>query len=84
MIMCFSSDVTCTVRISGLHLLQGGTRAAPAQLNDQNREEPSTYWATSERCNYFVGASPPTESGAYPRLHVQALAVKHLCRWWHG
>lgn len=44
--------------------LQGGTRAAPRQLNDQNREESQNYWATSEACDYFVGLSPPADSAS--------------------
>jgi alpha-1,2-mannosyltransferase len=32
----------------------GGTRAAPRQLNDQNRREPENYWEDSENCDYAV------------------------------
>ena len=32
----------------------GGTRAAPRQLNDDNREEPENYWSSAEKCEYAV------------------------------
>lgn len=32
----------------------GGTRAAPPQLNDDNREEPENYWNSAEKCDYAV------------------------------
>lgn len=35
-------------------LPQGGTRAAPAQLNDRNREEPANYWPDAASCSYAV------------------------------
>jgi hypothetical protein len=34
--------------------LQGGTTAAPRQLNNENREEPENYWASLDRCDYVV------------------------------
>lgn len=38
---------------------EGGSRAAPLELNQWNREEPSNYWNTTEHCQYMVtvGAS---------------------------
>ena len=33
---------------------QGGTRAAPPQLNDENKSEPDNYWTSSEKCDYAV------------------------------
>ena len=34
--------------------MQGGTRAAPPQFNDRNREEPANYWPTADNCTYIV------------------------------
>jgi len=36
----------------------GGTRAAPRQLNDQNREEPENYWPDAAQCDYVVTLGP--------------------------
>jgi len=33
---------------------QGGTRAAPPQLNDQNKREPENYLETADNCDYAV------------------------------
>ncbi|KAL4423801.1 hypothetical protein ABPG75_001102 [Micractinium tetrahymenae] len=33
---------------------QGGTRAAPRQFNDRNREEPDNYWPSAANCSYVV------------------------------
>jgi hypothetical protein len=33
---------------------QGGTRAAPRQFNDRNREEPANYWSDAANCSYAV------------------------------
>jgi hypothetical protein len=50
--------------LTGCNGLQGGTRAAPRQLNDRNAEETGNYWVSSERCDFFVGLTPPSDSGA--------------------
>lgn len=34
--------------------VQGGTRAAPRQFNDRNREEPENYWPSAANCSYVV------------------------------
>lgn len=31
-----------------------GTKAAPRQLNDENKSEPDNYWEDADGCNYFV------------------------------
>ena len=36
---------------------QGGTAAAPLQLNDRNREDPDNYWTSTEGCEYVVTLS---------------------------
>ncbi|KAL4446276.1 hypothetical protein ABPG77_003083 [Micractinium sp. CCAP 211/92] len=33
---------------------EGGTRAAPRQFNDRNREEPENYWPSAANCSYVV------------------------------
>ncbi|BDA41987.1 Alpha-1,2-mannosyltransferase ALG9 [Coccomyxa sp. Obi] len=38
---------------------QGGTAAAPPQLNSGNREEPDNYWPDASHCRYFVGLQYP-------------------------
>lgn len=54
----------CTRLLTGCSGLQGGTRAAPRQLNDRNAEQPDNYWVSSERCDFFIGSMPPADSGA--------------------
>lgn len=38
---------------------QGGTRAAPRQFNDRNREEPDNYWPSAANCSYVVTLRDP-------------------------
>jgi alpha-1,2-mannosyltransferase len=38
---------------------QGGTRAAPPQLNDQNTREPQNFWESAENCDYAVTLRDP-------------------------
>lgn len=33
---------------------QGGSTAAPRQLNDENRDEPENYWPSAEGCDFAV------------------------------
>ena len=33
---------------------QGGTRAAPAEFNDRNQQEPANYWPSADRCAYAL------------------------------
>lgn len=33
---------------------QGGTAAAPPELNDRNQEEAANYWASPHHCDYLV------------------------------
>lgn len=40
-------------RVSFTHP-QGGTAAAPLQLNDRNHEEPDNYWESARGCSYLV------------------------------
>ncbi len=41
--------------------MQGGTAAAPGELNDRNRWEPGNAWADAEHCDFFVGLQYPSE-----------------------
>jgi len=46
----------------------GGTRAAPPQLNDQNRSAPENYWETAEKCDYVVTLGPNLEDSGENNL----------------
>ena len=54
--------------------VQGGTAAAPDELNDRNRWEPRNAWPHAARCDYFVGLQYPGE----PPLQGMPRAVGFL------
>lgn len=54
------SGVGCKEMSRGVGcLVQGGTAAAPPQLNSGNREEPANYWPDASQCHFFVGLQYP-------------------------
>ncbi len=59
--MCFPSQLASILEC----VVQGGTAAAPEQLNNRNEEEPSNYWPDAQQCQFFAGlqerGSPPLQ-----------------------
>lgn len=45
---------------------KGGTKAAPRQLNDMNREEPQNYWERADNCTFFVTTMDSTSTTGDP------------------
>lgn len=41
---------------------EGGTTAAPRQLNDRNQREPANYWTSSAECLFFTGFVLPSDA----------------------
>lgn len=50
----------CSPRIA---TSQGGTRSAPTQFNDRNRQEPGNFWPSAAGCAYVASLRDP-QSGA--------------------
>ena len=51
---------------------QGGTAAAPPQLNDRNLPDPGTYWNDTARCDYLIDLEFDHDPSPYG-------ASAHLC-----
>ncbi len=60
-------------------LTQGGTAAAPPQLNSGNREEPDNYWPDASLCRYFVGLQYPDAPPLQGKLPILSVVVLHAC-----
>ncbi|KAK9846490.1 hypothetical protein WJX81_005211 [Elliptochloris bilobata] len=57
-------------------LAQGGTAAAPPELNDRNRWEPRNAWADALRCDFFVGLQHAEEPALQDPAEWSPLAAR--------